>query len=142
MYMFYRSSKEKLEKHFIFGFDDTACTAPVLYGGYTPEGSIVGVLSAASGPSGTRIEWKKASKRVEISHCRARASTRTPRLALKERRIRKRWEFRDTEIHLYTNSQYMLSYILYLLYLLCYYIRPLMIMNIYTYVCGRARATA
>lgn len=39
-------AEEKLQKHFIFGFDDTAVTAPIIYGGYTPEGQIVGVLAS------------------------------------------------------------------------------------------------
>ena len=38
-------SEEKLQNHFIFNFSDEAVVAPVIYGGYASDGSIVGVLS-------------------------------------------------------------------------------------------------
>ncbi|CAE8623747.1 unnamed protein product [Polarella glacialis] len=37
---------DSLEQHFEFSFDDEVVTAPVIYGGYASDGSIVGVLSA------------------------------------------------------------------------------------------------
>ena len=37
---------EKLQKHFLFNFTDEIVTAPVIYGGYASDGSIVGVLSS------------------------------------------------------------------------------------------------
>ena len=37
---------DKLHKHFLFNFSDEIVTAPVIYGGYAGDGSIVGVLSS------------------------------------------------------------------------------------------------
>ncbi|CAE7666841.1 unnamed protein product [Symbiodinium sp. CCMP2592] len=37
---------DKLQKHFLFNFSDEIVTAPVIYGGYASDGSIVGVLSS------------------------------------------------------------------------------------------------
>ena len=37
---------EKLDKHFIFGFTDVVVVAPMLYGGYSSDDSIVGVLTS------------------------------------------------------------------------------------------------
>ena len=37
---------ERLSGHFMFGFTDEVVTAPCIWGGYTTDGSIVGVLSA------------------------------------------------------------------------------------------------
>ncbi|CAE7945377.1 unnamed protein product [Symbiodinium necroappetens] len=36
----------KLEKHFVFNFEEEIVTAPIIYGGYASDGSIVGVLSS------------------------------------------------------------------------------------------------
>ncbi len=36
---------ESLEKHFEFNFTETLVTAPVIYGGYAKDKSIVGILS-------------------------------------------------------------------------------------------------
>ena len=37
---------DKLQKHFVFDFSEEIVTAPVIYGGYASDGSIVGVLSS------------------------------------------------------------------------------------------------
>lgn len=37
---------KKLERHFQFSFTEDVGVAPIIYGGYTSDGSIVGVLSA------------------------------------------------------------------------------------------------
>ncbi|CAE7556667.1 unnamed protein product [Symbiodinium sp. CCMP2592] len=37
---------DKLQKHFVFNFGDEVVTAPVIYGGYASDDSIVGVLSS------------------------------------------------------------------------------------------------
>ncbi|CAJ1417496.1 unnamed protein product [Effrenium voratum] len=37
---------EKLERGFIFNFNDSAVVAPMVYGGYASDGSIVGVISS------------------------------------------------------------------------------------------------
>ena len=37
---------ERLNHHFEFGFDDDVVVAPMIYGGYSSDGSIVGVLTS------------------------------------------------------------------------------------------------